>query len=73
VEGGGLGVSSKLKANDGGFGGTAACSSIEFSILKQSKHRNDMWRSPTDAASLSRTDAFSTGTLWSLPNGFSQS
>jgi hypothetical protein len=41
--GGGLGFSSaKQKLTGGGGSESIACSTIEFSILKQSKHRSDM-------------------------------
>ena len=41
--GGGLGFVSKYKPKDGSLGGAFNCSAIEFSVLKQPKHRNDMY------------------------------
>jgi hypothetical protein len=41
--GGGLGFVSKYKPKDGFLGGAFNSSAIEFSVLKQPKHRNDMY------------------------------
>ena len=42
VLGGGFGLISKPRGKEGPGGASAICSSIEFSILKQPKHRDDM-------------------------------
>ncbi len=43
LSGGGLGFVTKHKPKEGSLCGAFNCSAIEFSVLKQPKHRNDMF------------------------------